>query len=260
MWPMKILIIEDEELAARKLRRLLLETYPDIEILGHLDSIEASVDWLKDNKHPDLILMDIELSDGQCFEIFFKVDLKCPVIFTTSYDEFAIQAFSVNSVAYLLKPIEQKDLVAAIRKYEALKDLFSTSSPGFSIEYLVKELQVRLEPRAYRKRFLAKYGNRITSFPVHEIAYFYTESKVSFLITFDGKRSSLDYNIEALEGMLDPDEYFRVSRSYIISMRAISKIDDYFGQRLVLQLNPTAREQVLVSRDRVSAFKNWLGK
>jgi two-component system, LytTR family, response regulator LytT len=257
---MKILIVEDEKLAIKKLRGLLKEVDPDIEIMADLDSIESSVEWLGANPMPDVILMDIELVDGQSFEIFERVEVNCPVIFVTSYDEYAIQAFKVNSVAYLLKPIEKEDIMAAFNKFEQTKAFYSTKAPGFSISSLVEELQTRLQPKKYRKRFLARYSNKLISVETHEIAYFFAEERMNFFRTYDNRRIAIDYAIEELEQMLDPEEYFRINRSYLIAMKSVQKIDDYFGQRLILQLKPPATEQVIISRERVSTFKNWMGK
>lgn len=257
---MRILIVEDEELAVRKLRGLIAEAIPGAEVIADLDAVETTVDWLNNNPAPDIILMDIELVDGQSFVIFEKAEVKCPVIFITSYDEYAIQAFTVNSVAYLLKPVEKEDIVAAFNKFEQVREFYSTRAPGFSISNLVDELQARLQPRQYRRRFLTKYGNKLVSVETHEIAYFFTEGKINFFKTYDNRKITVDYTMEELENMMDPQEYFRINRAYLVSLKAVQKIDDYFGQRLVLQLAPVAAEQVLVSREKVSAFKNWMGK
>lgn len=257
---MKILIVEDEELAVRKLRGLLNEVKPDAEVLADLDSIETTVEWLDAHPAPDIILMDIELVDGQSFEIFERTEIKCPVIFVTSYDEYAIQAFTVNSVAYLLKPIEKEDLMAAFDKFNRIREFYSTGAPGFLINSLVEELQARLQPKSYRKRFLTKYANKQVAVETHEIAYFYVEDRVVLFRTYDNRKIVLDYTLEELEHMLDPEEFFRINRSFLIAIRSVQKIDDYYGQRLILQLKPPADEQVIISREKVSAFKTWMGK
>jgi DNA-binding LytR/AlgR family response regulator len=239
---------------------LLREAIPDAEVLADLDSIETAVEWMNNNPAPDIILMDIELVDGQSFEIFERTEIKCPVIFITSYDEYAIQAFTVNSVAYLLKPIEKEDLMAAFDKFSRVKEFYSTAAPGFSINNLVEELQARLQPKSYRKRFLTKYTNKLVAVETHEIAYFFTESRINFFRTHDNRKVAIDYTLEELEQMLDPAEFFRINRSYLITLKSVQKIDDYFGQRLILQLRPTASEQVIISREKVSAFKIWMGK
>ncbi len=257
---MKILIVEDEELAVKKLRGLLKEVKPDAEILADLDSIDSTVEWLEAHPAPDIILMDIELVDGQSFEIFERTDIKCPVIFITSYDEYAIQAFTVNSVAYLLKPIEKEDMMAAFEKFDRVKAFYSTGAPGFSINNLVEELQARLQPRSYRRRFLTKYANKLVAIETHEIAYFFSEDRVNLFRTYDNRKITLDYTLEELEQMLDPAEFFRINRSHLIAIKSVQKIDDYYGQRLILQLKPPAGDQVIVSREKVSAFKTWMGK
>lgn len=257
---MKILIVEDEELAVKKLRGLLQEVEPEAEIMADLDSIASTVKWVQENPAPDIILMDIELSDGQSFEIFEQAIIKTPVIFITSYDEYAIQAFKVNSVAYLLKPVEKEDIMLAFEKFNQLRAFYSTSAPGFSMNRLVEELQTRLKAKNYRKRFLTKYSNRLITIETHDIAYFCTESRVTFLRTYDNRKIVVDYTIEELEQMLDPYDFFRINRSHIVALRSIQKMDDYFGQRLILQLKPTAEEDVVISRERVSAFKTWMGK
>lgn len=257
---MRILIVEDEELAVKKLRGLLSEVKPDAEILADLDSIDSTVEWLETHPAPDIILMDIELVDGQSFEIFERTEIKCPVIFVTSYDEFAIDAFTVNSVAYLLKPVEKEDLLAAFNKFERIKAFYSTGAPWFSISSLIEELQTRLQPKSYRKRFLTKYANKLAAIETHDIAYFYVQDRICLLRTYDNRRIAIDYTLEELEEMLDPSEYFRINRSYLVAIKSIQKIDDYYGQRLILQLKPQADEQVIISREKVSTFKTWMGK
>ena len=257
---MKVLIVEDEELAVRKLKRLLAEARPDAVVIADLDSVASTVDWLTQNSSPDIILMDIELVDGQSFEIFEKIKVPCPVIFITSYDEYAIQAFTVNSVSYLLKPVEREDLIAALDKYEQIKEFYSTNSPGFSIHNLVEELQIRLKPKSYKQRFLVKYGNKLSTVESSNIAYFFAEERFTFFKTFDNKKMLVDYTLEELQQQLDPADFFMVNRSYLVSVKSIQKIDDYFGQRLILQLRPEADEQVIISRGKVTPFKNWMGK
>jgi DNA-binding LytR/AlgR family response regulator len=255
---MNILIVEDEDLAARRLQGLLKEIDPASNVVGHTDSIESSVDWLQKNPHPDVILMDIELSDGQSFEIFDLTEVKSTIIFTTSYDEYAIRAFKVNSVDYLLKPIERDDLESALKKFGELKNRFGTNT--LNVEGLIKELQEKLQPKTYRKRFLVKQGIKLVSIETQDIAYFYTEGRVIFFRTKDGKKFVVDYTLEDLENMLQPDDFFRINRSFYISLDSVVKIDEYFGQRLILALQPSSEKEVLVSREKVSEFKKWMGK
>jgi len=257
---MKILIIEDEELAVKKLKKLVAAVAPEAEIVGEADSIAASVAWMQANPAPDLVLMDIELADGQSFEIFNLTEVKSPVIFTTSYDEYALKAFKVNSIDYLLKPVQKEDLEAALKKFNTLKR--ENTSPGSSInmESLVKELQQKLQPKEYRKRFLVKNAQKLVSVEVDDIAYFYSDGRLNFFKTGDNKKFVVDYTMDELEEMLDPERYFRISRSFYVSVNSIDKIDDYFGNRLILQLKPIVDKEALVSREKVTDFKKWMGK
>jgi len=259
---MKVLIIEDEELAVKKLRKTLLSVDESAEVVSVTDSIRSSVSWLQQNPAPDLILMDIELADGQSFEIFDKVDVKSTVIFTTSYDEFALKAFKVNSVDYLLKPIQKEDLQAALDKFKKMKSMYSqqVGTAALNVDNLVKELQQKLQPKEYRKRFLVKMAQKLVSVETAEIAYFYSDGRLNFFKTNDNKKFVVDYTMDELEDMLDPDKYFRISRSFYVSIHCIEKIDEYFGNRLILQLKPAVDKEALVSREKVTDFKKWMGK
>ena len=258
---MKILIVEDEELAVKKLQKTLVAVDEAAEVVAVTDSIKGTVDWLQNNSSPDLILMDIELADGQSFEIFNLVPIKTPVIFTTSYDEYALKAFKVNSIDYLLKPIQKEELQAAIDKYKQIK----ASAPGevksdVSIDNLIKELQQKLQPKEYRKRFLVKQAQKLVSIDVNDIAYFYSDGRLNFFKTCDNKKYVVDYTMDELEDMLDPQRYFRTSRSFYVSVNCIDQIHDYFGNRLLLNLTPAVDKEVLVSREKVMDFKKWMGK
>jgi two-component system, LytTR family, response regulator LytT len=225
--------------------------------MGVTDSIKTTVEWLQQNPQPDLILMDIELADGQSFEVFNLTEVKSPVIFTTSYDEFALKAFKVNSVDYLLKPIQQEELDAALTKFRKLK---TETKKDLSLDSLVKELQQKLQPKEYRKRFLVKHGQKLVSVEVDDIAYFYSDGRLNFFKTADNRKFVVDYTMDELEDMLDPEQYFRISRSFYVSVSSIDKIDDYFGNRLMLQLKPAVDKEALVSREKVTDFKKWMGK
>jgi DNA-binding LytR/AlgR family response regulator len=226
-------------------------------VVGITDSIRSTVDWLRTNDSADLILMDIELADGQSFEVFNLIDVKAPVIFTTSYDEYALKAFKVNSVDYLLKPVQTEELQAALAKYKKMAD---TGKPDVNIESLVNQIKQQLQPKEYRKRFLVKHAQKLVSVDVEEIAYFYSDGRLNFFKTFDNKKFVVDYTMDELEEMLDPIAFFRISRSFFVAINAIDKIDDYFGNRLILQLNPAVDKEALVSREKVSDFKKWMGK
>jgi DNA-binding LytR/AlgR family response regulator len=254
---MKILIVEDEELAVKKLQKTLTALDVSSDVVGVTDSIRSTVDWLNENQQPDLILMDIELADGQSFEIFNLTDVKSPVIFTTSYDEYALKAFKVNSVDYLLKPIQKEELQAALNKFQKLK---ADRKPDINLDGLVKELEQRLQTKQYRKRFLVKHAQKLVSVEIDEIGYFYSDGRLNFFKTTDNKKYVVDYTMDELEDMLDPEKYFRISRSFYVSANSIDKIDDYFGNRLILALKPPVDKEALVSREKVTEFKKWMGK
>ena len=259
---MKVLIIEDEELAVKKLRKTLESVDSTAQVVGVADSIRSSVNWLQQNPAPDLILMDIELADGQSFEIFDKVEVKSTVIFTTSYDEYALKAFKVNSVDYLLKPVQKEDLQAALTKLKTMQAMYggNGSSDPLNVENLVKELQQKLQPREFRKRFLVKHAQKLVSVDVEEIAYFYSDGRLNFFKTLDNKKFVVDYTMDELEDMLDPNKYFRISRSFYVSIASIDQIHDYFGNRLLLHLKPAVDKESIVSREKVADFKKWMGK
>ena len=259
---MKVLIVEDEELAVKKISKTLATVDESAEIVGVTDSITSTVNWIETNPVPDLILMDIELSDGQSFEIFNRVAIKCPVIFTTSYDEYALKAFKVNSVDYLLKPIQKEDLAAALQKISQLKDLYkpADTKSDVNIDSLVKELQQKLQLKEYRKRFLVRHAQKLVSVETDEIAYFFSDGRLNFFKTLDNKKYVVDYTMDELEEMLDPQKYFRISRSFYISVNSVDQIHDYFGNRLMLTLKPAVDKESIVSREKVTEFKKWMGK
>lgn len=261
---MKILIVEDEELAVKKLKKTLSSVDEAADVVGETDSIQSTVNWLQSNPTPDLILMDIELADGQSFEIFNHTQVKSPVIFITSYDEYALKAFKVNSVDYLLKPVQKEDLQAALEKYREMKKIYTPepepASNSISLDLLVKELQQKLQTKEFRKRFLVKHGQKLVSVEVGEIAYFFSDGRLNFFKTFDNKKFVVDYTMDELNDMLDPERYFRISRSFFISVDSVAQIHDYFGNRLLLHLKPETDKEAIVSREKVTDFKTWLGK
>lgn len=257
---MNILIVEDEELAVKKLKKTLLSVDASAVVVGEVDSIQNTITWLRNHPSPDVILMDIELADGQSFEVFNQVQVKSPVIFITSYDEYALKAFKVNSVDYLLKPVQKEDLQAALEKLQQMKKIYTTESSSISIDDLVKQLQQKLQNKEYRKRFLVKQGQKLVSVEMEDIAYFFSEGRLNFFKTNDNKKFVVDYTMDELDDMLNPDEYFRINRSFFISVNSVGQIHDYFGNRLLLHLKPESDKEVIVSREKVSDFKNWLGK
>jgi DNA-binding LytR/AlgR family response regulator len=232
-------------------------------VVGEEDSIKSTVAWLESHPAPDLILMDIELADGQSFEIFNQTKVKSPVIFVTSYDEYALKAFKVNSVDYLLKPVQKEDLEAALDKYRQMKKIYAAEEPPpqtLNMNDLLKQLQQKLQTREYRKRFLVKSGQKLVSIEVDEIAYFFSDGRLNFFKTFDNRKFVIDYTMDDLNDMLDPYQYFRISRSFFISVNSVGQIHDYFGNRLILDLKPETDKEAIVSREKVGDFKNWLGK
>jgi len=265
---LNVFIVEDEELAVRKLIKLLQEVDPTAVVMGTAGSVRASVNWLQQNRAkggpaPDLILMDIELADGQSFDIFEQTPVDSPVIFTTSYDEYALKAFKVNSIDYLLKPIKRRDLEASLAKHERLRSQPQPATPELgrgAIDALVQQLRQQLQPTEYRKRFLVRHLQQWTPVEVADIAYFYSEDGLSLFRTTANQKYSLDYTLDELEHMLDPRQFFRANRQYIVDINAVQQIHPYFNNKLKLTLKPTTTDEVLVSRERATEFKKWMGK
>ena len=254
---MKILIIEDEPFAQQELQRLLGQAGVEFELLACLDTVEDSVEWLKENPPPDLVFLDIQLADGISFDIFNQVKLTSPVIFTTAYDEYAIRAFDLNSIDYLLKPVKLEELKKALGKLEDLRSSFTAKTGGIGEDQIRKVVSM-LSGDKYKSRFLVKLGDQIITVETHRIAWFKAEENIVFLVADNGKRYIVDHTLENLEGMLDPDKFFRLNRGYLASVGAIKKVSKYFNSRLSIELAPDPDERVLVSRKRVPAFMEWL--
>ena len=250
---MKVLIIEDEALAASQLQRLLHQMEEPFQVLAVLETVEDSINWLASHPAPALIFMDIQLDDGICFEIFDAVEVSSPVIFTTAYDQFAIRAFKVNSVDYLLKPITLEALSNALEKYRSV-----FSSEANTMAYNQQLLQ-QLTPQ-YKTRFFVSVGTHFHSVATQKIACFFIEERCTFLLTFEQKRFPLDYSLDQLQQMADPQFFFRINRNHLINIEAIEDITSYSAYRLKVKLKPAGMEELIVSRDRVSAFKEWLGR
>lgn len=257
---MKVFIVEDEPLAVERLEKIIKETDAEIEIMGHAESIKGTVNWLEENPVPDLIFMDIELCDGQSFEIFNQTEITSAVVFTTSYDEYALRAFKVNSIDYLLKPVKKEDLANAINKYRQLKKQYTgPADQSLVIENLVQQLRQQ-QLKEYRSRFLVKTGQRLLSVEVRDIAYFYADDRITFFRTWDKAKFIVDYTIEELEQMLNPAEFCRINRAFIIHPKSVEQIHSYFNGKLKLDLKPEPDKEVIISRERVQDFKNWMGK
>ena len=253
---MNVLIIEDEPFAQQELMRLLKALDPGIQVMKCIDSVEESISFLEGTKDLDLIFMDIQLSDGISFEIFNRIEVKEPVIFTTAYDEYAIKAFKVNSIDYLLNPIEEEDLGMALEKFRRWEAKAGKQETFLTSQQLEKVLG--LYKPSYKSRLVVKMGDRIKHVEAREIAYFYSEDKVTFIITTQGERYMLSYSLEQLENMMNPDDFYRLNRKYIAHINAIGSIDKYFNSRLKIALKPEVEDDVLISRTKVSDFLNWL--
>ncbi len=248
---MKVVIIEDEALAAEKLERYLIKCNPQTEVLARLRSINEAVSWIEDpSDEVDLFFMDIQLEDGLSFEIFDQVQVKSPVIFTTAFDEFAIDAFKVNSIDYLLKPVTFTDLSKALKKLEAMRSQFSG---GNTINAAVKNLS----KKQYKDRFLVSLGNHIHSVKSEDVCCFYAEGRDAYLVTDKHKKFMVEYTLETLEELVDPKHFFRVNRSFIVNINAITDVLVYSNRRLKLTLDYKTEKEVIVSREKVAAFKQW---
>lgn len=251
---MNVLVVENEKPAADKICRLLRKLDSSVEIMGVLETVESSITWLQENPSPDLILMDIQLDDGLCFEIFETIRVDAPVIFTTAYDEYTLKAFKVNSVDYLLKPVEEIALAAALDKY---RKVFSGRLPSREdIEKILRDLSGQ-----YKSRFLIKTASGYKSIPVNNISHFHICERSVFLKDLTGKDYGLDYSLEQLQKVLDPGKFFRINRDCIISIESISRINAYSASRLQLTIsNEKDNDLFVVSRDKTADFKKWIDR
>ena len=250
---MNLLIIEDENLSALKLKNLLLHNMPGAAVLDILDSVEQSVNWLQQHPAPDLIFMDIELCDGQSFEIFEHVQVTTPVVFTTAYDEFAIKAFKVNSIDYLLKPVKEAELQAALLKFNQLY----TGGISANLSRQIRQLSINITRRS---RFLVKAGQKFISIELAAIAYFFSEGKVSFFRTWEGRKFIVDYTLDTIEQELDTGNFLRINRQFIAHVGSVKEVHPLFNGKLKIILEPASQEEVIVSREKANALKDWLGR
>lgn len=251
---MNIIIIEDEKPAARLLQRKIEKLGYSITTLLH--SVEESLLWFQSNPHPDLIFLDIQLSDGLSFEIFEKIDIKSAVIFTTAYDEYALRAFKLNSIDYLLKPIDEEELATAISKFANQFQVNSVSNLDFEA---IKRMLVNPVSKEYRKRFSIKIGQQLKVIDLAEIECLYSENKGTYLHTVDNRDYLIDSSLEVVEAELNPKDFFRISRKYIIPLQSVKEIQVYSNSRLKIILPTYKADEVIVARERVSDFKEWLG-
>jgi len=253
---MKVLIIEDEPQAAQRLETLLKSAAPGIEILSILDSVKSSVAWLKSNQRPTLIFMDIQLADGLSFEIFEKTEVLAPVIFTTAFDEYALKAFKVNSIDYILKPFDKEELQQALKKFNHLTP--TSSSPAGMMESI--EYAMQMLTKKYKQRFVLKVGEHLKSVEVSEVLFFFSLEKTTFCQARDGRKHILDFTLDQLEGLLDPQRFFRINRKYIVAVDSLHDMVNYTNSRLRLVLKTSDDKDVIVARERVQEFKEWLDR
>ncbi len=246
---MKVVIIEDEFFSAEKLSYLLQKIDADIEVLAILPSVESSLTWFRNHPEPDLIFSDIQLEDKESFELFRQLPIEAPIIYTTAYDHYALQAFKQNSIDYLLKPIDPEELRAALKKYENQAYRMLKKGLRFGQEKPKEE---------FKERFLVKKGNHLAVIKTSEVAYFKSEEKLSFLVTVDNHKYVIDPTLDQLTEQVDPRKFNRISRNRLVSLDCIRKIHPHFNGRLKLELDPPEEEEVFVSRERVQAFKDWL--
>lgn len=247
---MRIIIIEDEKPAAEKLQKALQKCDASMQILTVLSSVRSAVDWFTQHQSPELVFMDIELTDGLSFKIFEQVAVNCPIIFTTAYDEYWQEAFEHNSIDYLLKPIRQDKLETALKKYEKLKQHFA-----FNYQQLVNFPQQSGE---HKKRFLVKRGTDYISIKTEEIAYFYAAQKLVCLVDSKAQKFILDQSLADLEKQLDPAQFYRVNRKYLVNLNAIKRIRSYPKSKLQLEIQPAPAEEIIISQENTNAFKAWM--
>lgn len=246
---MRTIIIEDEKPAAEKLHQALLKCAPGIQVLAILASVKGAVEWLNQHSSPELIFMDIELTDGLSFKIFEQTNVNCPIIFTTAYDEYWQEAFEHNSLDYLLKPVKQEKLEASLKKYEKLKQHFA---------FNYKQLTHRQQTGEHKKRFLVKRGTDYISIKAADVAYFYAAQKLVCLVDSNAQKFILDQSLADLEKQLDPAQFYRVNRKYLVNLNAIKKIKSYPKSKLLLEIQPPPSEEVIVSQESSGEFKKWM--
>lgn len=255
MKKMRLLVLEDEDQALQRLQKIIGKVLPDAVILGTIASIEQAITWFQHNTMPDLIFMDIQLADGTSFQIFNRIKITCPVIFTTAYESYALQAFKVNSIDYLLKPLDEDDVKKAIDKLKLLQNSGSALIDYAGILDSLKTVQ-----KKYKDRFIIKLGDTIKSICITDIAYFYTENKCNFVCTKEGKRLPIDFTLDQVEEMLNPKNFFRINRQFIIGHHAINEMKAHSRSRIIVSLTPAFKDPAVVAIDRAIDFRNWLSE
>lgn len=253
---MKVIIIEDEYAAAQNLKAVIKEVMPDIKIIAVLESIEESVHWLQNNEHPDLAFFDIHLADGHSFEILEKTNVSFPVIFTTAYNEYAIEAFKFNSIDYILKPVNSSDVKRAILKFIEMGNM--NWKLGSELVQIMKEVRNKSHAKKYKKAFLVHFRDKLIPIAISEIAYFFIESKSVFCVTYDSKKYVFDQKLDDLQEQINPDLFFRANRQYLVNRNCIKEISFYFNGRLVIKTKPESSDKIIISKAKASIFKNWL--
>ncbi|MEP7143194.1 MAG: LytTR family DNA-binding domain-containing protein [Ferruginibacter sp.] len=250
---MKVIIIEDEKPAAEKLQQAIAQYDQSIELLAILGSVEASVEWILHHPLPSLIFMDIELTDGLSFRIFDQCTITCPIIFTTAYDDYWQEAFEYNSIDYLLKPVKQEKLEAAIKKYHTLGQYFAAN-----FKQLI-QWQQTAQHEKYKKRYLVKRGSDYITVKTEDVAYFYATHKLVCMVDNNNQKFILDKSLADLDKEIDPAQFYRVNRKYLVNISAIKKIKLYPRSKLLLEVAPVINEEIIISQENVSAFKEWMG-
>jgi DNA-binding LytR/AlgR family response regulator len=245
---MKIVVFEDEAPAFKRLSKVITDALPDAQIVAHLDSVRAGREWLISNPAPDVIFMDIHLADGDAFDLLESVNITSPIIFTTAYDRYALEAFKTTAIDYLLKPVKKEDFDRAIQKLSQFRP--SAPAPTSSADATATA--------GYKKRFVIRYGEHIRTLATPDVAYFYSEHKATFAKTFEGRSYPVDYNLDALEDLLPPEDFFRINRQFIIQLKAIAEMKIFSKARVIVTLNPPAHEQPIVSSEKAARFKLWL--
>ena len=251
---MRVLIFEDEKYTATHLINLLGEIDPDINVVKVIGTVKEGIEWYGKNNMPDLIFQDVMLSDGNCFDIFDKVEITVPVIFTTAYSEYALRSFQVNSIYYIVKPYDKRDIKDALRKFEKMKSSFTPPGKVLLDEVLNKKALIP------KRRFLIKSGDNFLVVNSPDIAYLISEDSVTMAVLFTGKKHIVDQSIAEFSNQMDSDIFFRINRKAIVNIHSVAKISTWFNSRLKLQLNPPVGEDIVVSRERVKDFKTWLGR
>ncbi len=251
---MKVLIIEDEQPAAKQLTKMLQKAEPSITIIETIDSVEAAVKWLNTFPAPDAIFMDIQIADGLSFDIFNHTNITCPVVFTTAFDQYAIKAFRVNALDYLLKPIDEDELNDVILKLKQQK-----GTPQYNADFLQNLTSKFAKSTDFKTRFLIKQGTTLNFVETNDIAFFFSEDGLTHFYSIHNKKHLIEHTLDELENQLNPSDYFRINRKIIVSIKSIKKISPHFNSRLKLELNPSYLEEIFVARERVSDFKTWLG-